>query len=77
MNMQSDQTDDDMPAEIDFSSGTRGRFFQPGAGIRLPVFLDPEVMDYLTHRANAKGIDVAQLVNELLRKDIELIKISS
>jgi hypothetical protein len=37
------------------------------------VYLDAAVQDYLTVRAKARGIEVAQLVNELLRKDIELI----
>lgn len=66
--------DDDMPAEIDFSQGTRGQFFKPDAAIRLPVYLEAEVQAYLADRAKAKGIEVAQLVNELLKKDIELIE---
>ena len=66
--------DDDMPAEIDFSTGTRGKFFKPGARLRVPVYLDADVQDYLAERAKARGIDVAQLVNELLKKDIELIE---
>jgi hypothetical protein len=65
---------DDMPAEIDFSNGTRGKFFKPSAAIDLPVYLEAEVQAYLAARAKAKGIEFAQLVNELLKKDIELIK---
>lgn len=67
-------TDDDMPAEIDFSKGTRGQFFKPGASVHHPVYLDAEVHAYLSARATAKGIDMGQLVNELLKKDIELIE---
>jgi hypothetical protein len=66
--------DDDMPAEIDFSKGTRGKFAKPGTTLKLPVYLDPEVEAYLTARASARGVDVDQLVNELLKKDIELIE---
>ena len=66
--------DDDMPAEIDFSKGTRGKFFNPGARLDLPVYLEAEVQAYLADRAKARGIEVAQLVNELLKKDIELIE---
>jgi hypothetical protein len=69
-----DDTNDDMPGEIDFSKGTRGKFFKPGARLSLPVYLDAAVQDYLTERAKARGIDVTQLVNELLKKDIELIE---
>ena len=66
--------DDDMPAEIDFSGGTRGQFFKPGARLSMPVYLEAGVQDYLTARARARGIEVEQLVNELLKKDIELIE---
>ena len=58
----------------DFSKGARGKFFRPGAAINLPVYLEAEVQAYLAERATARGIEVAQLVNELLKKDIELIE---
>jgi hypothetical protein len=32
------------------------------------------VRDYLTARAKAKGVEVNELVNELLKRDIELIE---
>jgi hypothetical protein len=35
-----------------------------------------EVQAYLSARAAAKGIDMGQLVNELLKKDIELIEVA-
>jgi hypothetical protein len=65
---------DDMPAEIDFSKGVRRKFFKPGAAVNLPVYLDAEVQAYLSARAKARGVEVGQLVNELLKKDIELIE---
>ncbi len=74
MTTQANQHDDDMPGEIDFSKGARGKFFKAGARLNLPVYLDAAVQDYLTERAKARGIEVAQLVNELLKKDIELIE---
>lgn len=74
MRNQTDPYDDDMPAEIDFSRGTRGQFYQPQAHLSLPVYLEAEVEAYLAARAKAKGIDIGQLVNELLKKDIELIE---
>lgn len=65
---------DEMPAEIDFSKGTRGKFAKPGATLELPVYLDPDVQAYLAARAEARGVDLNQLVNEILKKDIELIE---
>jgi len=40
----------------------------------LPVYLDADIRDWLTERAKAKGIEVGQLVNELLKRDIALIE---
>lgn len=67
---------DDLPAEIDFSKGTRGQFFRPGAKLSLPVYLDDQVQARLAALANAKGVDFSTLVNDLLRKDIELIEMA-
>lgn len=67
--------DDDMPAEIDFSKGTRGKFYRQGARLHLPVYLDDQVQDTLAKLAQAKGVELSALVNDLLRKDIELIEI--
>ncbi len=68
--------DDDMPAEIDFSKGVRGKFFQPSAKLNLPVYLDNQVQTRLTAIASAKGVDLSALVNDLLKKDIELIEMA-
>ncbi len=68
--------DDDMPAEIDFSEGVRGRFYHPDAKFNLPVYLDDQVQTRLTALANAKGVDLSALVNDLLKKDIELIEMA-
>ena len=62
-----------MKDEYDFSKAERGKFFREGARLVPPVHLDPEVLDYLTARAEARGVSLSTLVNTLLRKDIELI----
>ena len=67
------QDDNDMPAEIDFANGVRGKFFRSGSRLRMPIYLDDATQSYLTDRALAKGIDMTVLVNQLLKKDIELI----
>ena len=74
MATQTDLLDDDMPGEIDFSNGMRGKFYRPSTEVHLPVYLETGIQTYLAARAKAKGIDMAQLVNDLLRKDIELIE---
>lgn len=63
-----------MKQRYDFSKGERGKFYKPGAAFRLPVYLDEKVERYLAARADAKGVELSELVNELLKKDIELIE---
>lgn len=70
----SPQGDDDMPAEIDFSGGVRGKFYRPDARLNLPVYLDAEVQAYLADIAAKKGVPVSDLANELLRRDIAIIE---
>ncbi len=63
-----------MKQEYDFSKGERGKFFRENARLNLPVYLDEEVQRYLQERAKAKGTEVSQLVNEMLRQGIKLIE---
>lgn len=64
-----------MKQEYDFSNAKRGQFFHKNAQLNLPVYLDDEVQSYLQERAKSKGVNVAQLVNEMLKQDIKLIEI--
>ena len=68
--------DDDMPAEIDFAGARRGQFHQAGAQLNLPVYLEQQVQATLAALASAKGVDFSALINDLLKKDIELIEMA-
>ncbi|HLQ25849.1 MAG TPA: hypothetical protein VK138_08165 [Acidiferrobacterales bacterium] len=63
-----------MKQEYDFSKGERGKFYRPDLKLIPPVHLEPQVLEYLAERAKAKGISLNELVNSLLKKDIELIE---
>ena len=63
-----------MKAEYDMSSAWRGVFYRKNSVLVPPVHLDPEVLKYLQARATARGTTLSKLVNELLKKDIELIE---
>ncbi|MFM9865705.1 MAG: hypothetical protein ACKVRO_19090 [Micropepsaceae bacterium] len=65
---------DEMAEEYDFSQGERGKFYRKGAVLSPPVYLEPGVLKFLQARAQARGVTLTMLVNELLRKDIELIQ---
>jgi hypothetical protein len=63
-----------MQDEYDFSQAQRGKFYRKGAELIPPVHLEPDVLKYLQARAEARGTSLSQLVNQLLKKDIELIE---
>jgi hypothetical protein len=69
-----DNLDEEMPDEIDFSEGVRGKFYRPDMKLALPVYLDKDVQSRLSNLATAKGVDISELVNDLLKKDLELIE---
>jgi hypothetical protein len=63
-----------MKPEYDFSEGERGKFFHPNAELRLPVYLDADVQSYLSERAAQKGVPLDEMVNRLLKQEIQIIE---
>jgi hypothetical protein len=63
-----------MKDEYDFAQAERGKFYRADALATPPVHLDTEVLAFLTARAEARGVTLSELVNTMLRKDIELIE---
>jgi hypothetical protein len=63
-----------MKKDYDFSKGERGKFYHPEAEFVFPVYLGPDVDDYMNKLAEERGLDVQALVNEWLRASIKLFK---
>jgi hypothetical protein len=64
--------DGEMPAEIDFSRGMRGLHHIPaGAKVFLPTSIERSVWEYFSRRAEEKGIGLAELLTDVLKRDIE------
>lgn len=63
-----------MKPEYDFSKGERGKFYKAEAELRLPIYLDAEVQRYLSERAAAKGVPLGEMVNALLKHEIQIIE---
>ena len=74
MSKRPSKAKDAMKDEYDFSLGQRGKFYRENAELIPPVHLEPEVLKYLEARAQARGTSLSQLVNQLLKKNIELIE---
>lgn len=63
-----------MKDEYDFSDAQRGKFYKPNLRLTPPVRLEPAVLEFLATHAEARGTTVNELVNQLLKKDMELVK---
>lgn len=63
-----------MKAEYDLSKGERGKFYDPDAVFSFPVYLEPDVNDFMNQLADEREIDIQDLVNEWLRVNIKLFQ---
>ncbi|MDM8550383.1 hypothetical protein QUF72_09905 [Desulfobacterales bacterium HSG2] len=60
-----------MKEEYDFSKGERGKFYHPDAEFNLPVYLDPDIAEFMRKLAIENDADVEKIVNDWLRKNME------
>ena len=60
-----------MKDEYDFTDAEHGKFYVPVEDIEMPIYLDKDVSDFLRHK-QGKVVNLQVLVNDLLRKDIEI-----
>jgi cytidylate kinase len=63
-----------MKREYDFSRGVRGKFYRKGAELRLPIYLDAKLQRKLERLARKKGKDIGDMVNQLLRRDMDFLE---
>jgi hypothetical protein len=65
--------DDPMPDEIDFSKGVRGlHHIPPGAKVFLPASIERSVWQYFSAKAEQKGVELSELLTDVLKRDIEI-----
>ncbi|MEP7039290.1 MAG: hypothetical protein ABI891_13225 [Acidobacteriota bacterium] len=64
-----------MKKEYDFSKGIRGKFYNADAEFNLPIYLEPEIAEFVQKLAVEKNIDRSEIVNQLLKKDKEIIEL--
>jgi cytidylate kinase len=63
-----------MKREYDFSKAVRGKFYRKGAELRLPIYLDTKLQGQLERLAQRKGKELGEVVNQLVKKEIELLE---
>jgi hypothetical protein len=62
-----------MKGEYDFSKAEKGKFYRPRQELRIPVYLEDDVLQYL--QARKPDADLSSIVNEILRKEIEILEV--
>ena len=64
-----------MKKEYDFSKGERGKFYRTDAELYLPIYIEPDMMEVLRKLSKKKGVEIATIVNEWIKKDISIVEI--
>lgn len=62
-----------MKKEYDFTNATQGKFYIPLEDIEAPVYLDKDIANFFAEKLKGKNETLQGLINELLRKDIEIV----
>ena len=62
---------EEIASECDFSKAERGNFYREGAEIRLPIYLDAKLQHRLEHLAKQKGKELGEVVNQLVKAEVE------
>ena len=60
--------------EYDFSKGERGKLYHTDVQLNLPVYLEPEIAEFIRKYAKEKNVDTETIVNEWLRNNIAVIR---
>ena len=63
-----------MKREYDFSKAVRGKFYRKGAELHLPIYLDAKLQTQLERIARKKGKEIGDVVNQLVRREMELLE---
>jgi predicted DNA-binding protein len=63
-----------MKREYNFSKAERGKFYKEGVELRVPIYLEAKLQNQLERLSRKTGKDVGDMVNELVKKEVELIE---
>ncbi len=65
-----------MKKEYDFTDAEQGKFYRPIEKLDIPIYLDKDVQDFLMKyiSKSESSSSLSELVNSLVKKDIEISK---
>jgi len=63
-----------MKEEYNFSKAEQGKFYRPIDELEIPVYLDKDVEKFFYQRTSGRDIDLKQIVDTILRKEMDLLR---
>lgn len=63
-----------MKQEYDFTNAEQGKFYRPIEELELPIYLDKDVRTFFMDKMKSKSFSLNQLINSILKQDIEITK---
>jgi len=65
-----------MKKEYNFKDAEQGKFYRPIEDLDIPIYLDKDVKKFFLENLQHKtsGFSLNQIVNSLIKKDIEISK---
>ncbi|MEZ4730634.1 MAG: hypothetical protein R3E79_26205 [Caldilineaceae bacterium] len=63
-----------MKAQYDLSKAQQGKFYRADAVFHYPIYLEPDVEEFIRQLAETRNMDMQTLVNEWLRASIKVIQ---
>jgi hypothetical protein len=63
-----------MKKRYDFSKGEQGKFYHPDAILKLPIYLDDDLVAFIEEYAKEKKADLQTAVNDILRHNKEMLQ---
>ena len=63
-----------MKKQYDFSKGEQGKFYCPDVVLKLPIYLDDDLVAFIEECAKEKKADLQTAVNDILRHNKEMLQ---
>ncbi len=63
-----------MKKQYDFFTGEQGKFYLPDAILKLPIYLDDDLVTFFEEYAREKKADLQTAVNEVLRHNKDMLQ---
>lgn len=63
-----------MKKQYDFSKAERGKFYRSDAVFHFPIYLEPDVEEFIMQLADQRNVDSQVLINEWLRASIKVFQ---